>query len=856
MLAVAVPFHGGLAAEEDFLRDTIPTKWIDAIVPENLPALKYPAYYNNLDKARLQSFTGRYKLSLVTLKQVKDADAVQVVLVKAQSLSALGRKLDALKILSDPAVIDKPQVQLLRARIEADLGWWTEAIALLKDHLKQHPDSLAGHFYLGQFSEETGDMDTAKKAYAWFIEDPQNFLQKWMSQPDKFDNAEDVVLIGRALDRNAILTSAYQADTKLHEKILGMFVKAYDVIDRAYWPAHVAAGEYFLSHDMQKEAGEEINAALAANPQDIHALEIVGQMGLSQYNFDQADKVIDAIRRIQRDSVRGDVLDARNLLLQRKAREAEAPVAHVLALQPKNLEALGLLAAINSLQLKDDKTAEILRHVETLDPDNASTYLEVAEQLAALRQYPRSAAMYQIAIKRAPWWTGARNGLGLLYTQSGDEDLARLALDAAHELDPFNVRTTNYLRLLDDLDKFAKLTTKEGHFVISYDAEKDPLIPEYFGEYLESIYKDVCADFKCEPPVTTFIEVFPTHDAFSVRTTGSPWIGTVGASTGRVIALVSPRKGENTMGTYNWADVLRHEFTHTVTLAATDNRIAHWMTEGLAVYEEHMPLRWEWVPMLYNAVKKHELFTMDGLTWGFVRPKKPSDRQLAYAQSFWICKYLEDTYGHQAVLTMLEEFRKGGVQDDVFPKVIGRSLSQFTTEFFAWTDAQVATWGYDPETSKKYADLRKKGDGQIKSRQFKEAAATFEEIVKIRPVDALPHARLAGLYLTKEINQPERAIEQLKILESVELKDNRYDKRISGLYRDMHKLEPALQYALHAVYVDPYDMDAHELLAKLYEMTSNTDGLAREQRVIPVLAEWIKVNRKKVDGPEPEQPAQ
>ena len=64
--------------------------------------------------------------------------------------------------------------------------------------------------------------------------------------------------------------------------------------------------------------------------------------------------------------------------------------------------------------------------------------------------------MYKIAIERAPWWTSARNGLGLLYTQSGDEDQARITLDAAHTIDPFNLQTTNYLRLLDDLAKFAR----------------------------------------------------------------------------------------------------------------------------------------------------------------------------------------------------------------------------------------------------------------------------------------------------------------------------------------------------------------------------------------------------------------
>src|SRR5205085_11210118 len=229
------------------------------------------------------------------------------------------------------------------------------------------------------------------------------------------------------------------------------------------------------------------------------------------------------------------------------------------------------------------------------------------------------------------------------------------------------------------------------HFVVMYDAKQDPVIPEYFGDYLESVHAEICRDFNHDPskvmrgtdangkPIyhKTTIEVFPTHDAFSVRTTGSPWIGTVGASTGRVIALCAPRKASGTMGTFKWAQVLRHEFTHTVNLAATDNRIAHWMTEGLAVLEEHSPPRWEWVPMLYDAVKNKKLFSINDLTWGFVRPKKPSDRQLAYAQSFWICQYINEKYGHDAILKMLAEFKNGKSEADTFKKVRGIETARF-----------------------------------------------------------------------------------------------------------------------------------------------------------------------------------
>jgi hypothetical protein len=566
------------------------------------------------------------------------------------------------------------------------------------------------------------------------------------------------------------------------------------------------------------------------------------------FNFDQADGIIAEIRRVDHDSLRADLLEARNLLHQRRPADAEAPIQRALKKQPKNIEALGLAASAAALRLHDAECAKILKQIDEIDPHNASAYLELAEHLSAMRQYPRAAGMYKIAIERASWWNAPRNGLGLLYTQSGDEDDARVTLEAAHSLDPFNLRTTNYLRLLDDLASFTK--KESAHFIVMYDAKLDPVIPEYFSDYLESVHSIVCKDFHHEPAVKTFIEVFPTHDAFSVRTTGSPWIGTVGASTGRVIALVSPRGGKQTLGTFNWSQVLRHEYTHTVTLSMTDNRIPHWFTEGLAVWEEHSPLRWEWVPMLYQAVTDKELFTMDKLTWAFVRPRKPSDRQLAYAQSYWICTYLEETYGHDAILKMLDLYKQGLSQEEVFPQAINVSIDRFYDDFVAWCEKQVATWGYDEETSKNYDALREDAEALVKSRQYDKAVESWEAIVKIRPMDALPHQRLAGLYLTKQINQPEKAIEHLKTLADVELKDNRFAKRIARLYRDEQDLDDAQKFALTAVYTDPYDLDAHQLLAEVYEKAGNEGGAAREQKVIPILQQWIEENRRRQAGGE------
>lgn len=80
------------------------------------------------------------------------------------------------------------------------------------------------------------------------------------------------------------------------------------------------------------------------------------------------------------------------------------------------------------------------------------------------------------------------------------------------------------------MDSYKRIESE--HFVLIFDETKDPILGEYLPQYLESIHADVAGEYKCAPPVKTFIEIFPSHAAFSVRTTGSPWIGTVGASTG------------------------------------------------------------------------------------------------------------------------------------------------------------------------------------------------------------------------------------------------------------------------------------------------------------------------------------
>src|SRR5688500_2362801 len=83
---VAVVGLSGVGLAIDFKKEMAPRRWPERLVPEDLPPLTYPEFFNDVDKARAQLQGGRYRLSLVTLAKAKDADQVEAALVRANSL--------------------------------------------------------------------------------------------------------------------------------------------------------------------------------------------------------------------------------------------------------------------------------------------------------------------------------------------------------------------------------------------------------------------------------------------------------------------------------------------------------------------------------------------------------------------------------------------------------------------------------------------------------------------------------------------------------------------------------------------------------------------------------------------------
>ncbi len=332
----------------------------------------------------------------------------------------------------------------------------------------------------------------------------------------------------------------------------------------------------------------------------------------------------------------------------------------------------------------------------------------------------------------------------------------------------------------------------------------------------------------------TQIQLFPTHDRFSVRVAGDPYVGTVGACTGPVIALVAPRDDGDTLGSFDWARVLRHEYVHTITLGATDNRVWHWFTEGLAVRGENAPISQGQLDLLGHATRGDSLFGIEELTWGFVRPRKPTDRSQAYAQSWMVCEYLAETYGEASLADMLDACTRGLTERQALAELFDLTPVAFDEAFAAWMNERVIEWGHDPATSLAYAEQIRLGESAVRRRDWPAAAEAFEEATQLRPYDEGPARRLAGIYLVQE--RPADAADQLSWLAERTTTDARFAARAAKLWLDADQPERAVEAATLAVRGDSYRLDNHELLLAALEAAGRTEAADRQRDVVDRLS--------------------
>ncbi len=598
-----------------------------------------------------------------------------------------GKYAEALAELESFEAAESAERQVLLGQLHRVTGGYEAAIRHAREAIRLNKKEAAGRRLLAETLELLGRREEAIDTYRWFEEQVSQNAQL----PRNASWVSDVAV---GFLRYSVLTRNDVARRTKHV-LNDMLQPAYERIDRTYWPARITAADLLRErYNNSEEDGSlsDYHAALRINKNLPQAYVGIGEVALEGWNFEEVEKRAETALIINPNDPPALHLLAKKFLLERRYSQAKEVCDRALTINPHDIIALSLSAAASACRFDAEGVQQMAERVAAINPRPAAYHRILGDALSGIRQYADSEREYHKAIEFEPTDANARTELGMMYMQWGVESKAREALEAAWALDSFNERTHFTLEVLEQLEKLAQVETE--HFIIKFDPQHDPGIGEFAAVFLEDMYASVTGDYGTTLAEKTVIEVFPTLRAFGVRITGKPWIHTIGASTGRVIALTSAHDVAH-QSPYHLARVLKHEFTHTVTLEATNNRIPHWFTEGLAVMQEDAPRSFEWCVLLADAVRRDRLFTLESIDWGFIRPRTQHDRPMAYAQSEWMCEYIVERFGYETVNAMLKRFRAGLNQHQVFSEQLGLAEESFDRDFRAWAGKQAAQWGFD-----------------------------------------------------------------------------------------------------------------------------------------------------------------
>lgn len=468
-------------------------------------------------------------------------------------------------------------------------------------------------------------------------------------------------LMGNFHDANSLFNEATRANPnnlEAHSLWGDLFLEKYNASDaeRSYQEALDINGRYVPALvGMANVVGDEraLQRALAVNPNSIPAMETYGQL----------------------------------LMLNGREEEAQEYFERVLALNPESLKTLSVLASQAALEERTAEYERYLAQVESFSPNNPIFLGNVADTFGNNYLFDQAVEFARAAIAADPQYWQGYTLLGSNLIRLGEEEEGKTNLEIGYENDPFNVMTSNMLKVFDTLETYATLESE--HFKVHMSENDADILWPYLEPLLEESWDTLTAKYGFEPEGPILIEVFEKSEDFAVRSVGLPDIGPlVGICFGKVITLISP----DTLSA-NWQEIVWHEFMHVITLQMTGNRMPRWLSEGISVYEEREG-RPYWGRSqgldLVRASEQDKLLHVADLNSGFSGAQNSADLGFAYFQAYLVVDFIADEYGFEKLVELVDQYALIKEEEERFAEVFDQSLAQFDAGFRAWIDRRVA----------------------------------------------------------------------------------------------------------------------------------------------------------------------
>jgi tetratricopeptide (TPR) repeat protein len=739
-------------------------------------------------------------------KDPKNAAVAAIGLSRA--LQSQG-KYDAALAALEKGLGAAPKDPNLLAR-KADLlyfrGRWDDALAAAEAAIAGQKNQFLAHWTRLRVWRDKGDLQKATDEARWFV--------RAYNDTDVAD-PEQLLLVGLAAAEHARWNNLSDQFADILKDLFDEGVKK----DKSFWLSEYEAGMLLLEKYNRPDALEALDKALTINPNAAEALAAKGADLLSRYEIKEAESLAERALKINSNSPEALRLRADVHLASGEAGAALNELEVARRVNPRDEETLGRIAACHLVRRKAGDFADLVKEVETFDSKPALFYYALGERLDEVRRYDEAEKYLRKAAELRPKMPGPSNSLGILYMRLGREKDAAVLLDKGFAADPFNVRVSNMRRVLKHLEGYK--TLKTDHFEIRFDAAHDAALGRYMADYLEGIYADLSKQFGHSPKGPILIEVFTTHEMFSGRTVALPDLHTIGACTGRMIAMASPH-AKGIRKPFNWARVLRHEVVHIFNLDQTHFLVPHWLTEGLAVSNEGFPRPPTWNTLLRERVAEGELLNLDTIDLGFIRPRNPLEWQMAYCQGQLYVEYLKKTYGPEVVGGLLDAYRDGLGTDAAVKKVCKVDKAEVEKGYRAYLDEVVK--GIAGKPAEKRKTLTQLKADHEKDPADPDAAAALAEATVGRD-------RVAGRQLAEAAQEKKKGHPKASLVLA------RLERQAGNVKQERALLEAALDR-------DAPDPGVLKALAKLYydasELPKAAEVLELGRKLEPTEPEWLQ----------------
>ncbi|MGD8602500.1 MAG: tetratricopeptide repeat protein, partial [Gemmatimonadota bacterium] len=702
------------------------------------------------------------------------------------------------------------------------------------------PFGLTAEVNLAELMFDRGQIEEAMGRFDRFI-DVYNNANGRLS-------ARDLVAVGRAVQYLG------RTDSRLFQDALQAFDEAL-AIDPSWQEARVLVGDLFLDRYQSTDAQSEYQTVLEQNPNNPGALLGMAQAAWFDGTAGEGE-AIDRVLEVDPNNVEAHTLRARLLMTREGFEQARQELESALEVNPASLEALTQLAGVYMLLDDTQRFSETRQHILDLNPRYGEMGSELADLAVRVRRYHDAVEQAGEGVELDPENWEAWGLLGMNQLRLGEIEEGRANLERAFEGDPYNVWFKNSLDLLDTFDRYTIHSSE--HFQLFIRSDEADLLATYLLPIAEEAYDSLSRHYKVEPELPVRVELFPSHDDFSVRTLGEAGLGALGVSFGSVLVMDSPTARQ--LGEYNWASVFWHELSHTFHLALSADRVPRWFSEGLAVHEQRKA-RQGWghqpnVPWI-QALAAGRLKPVSEMDDGLMRPDYPEQIVFTYLQASLVFQVIEERWGFDAIVDMIHGYRDGGTTESIFRDVLGIPLDQFDQEFDDYLherfrgpiQALVELGDMPGNTADADAmeDYVRAHPGSFIARMrlgalllrddlLDDAEEQFQAALRMWPeygeADS-PYWFLAQIHEERgELDQAAAALHRMN-----ELSESNYRALIkeADLLEELDRPADASAALNKAVLIWPYEMELHQRLAALDATIGNHEGAVRERQAVIAL---------------------